>query len=31
VNNVADKHYELIQGYNTPGRQFFVALEYAGK
>ena len=31
VSNVADKQYELVQGYNTPGRQFFVALEYAGK
>jgi vitamin B12 transporter len=31
LNNVADKRYELVQGFNTPGRQFFVALEYAAK
>jgi vitamin B12 transporter len=31
LNNAADRQYELVQGYNTPGRQFFVALEYAGK
>ena len=31
VNNVANKRYELVQNYNTSGRQFFVALEYAAK
>ncbi|WP_051242654.1 TonB-dependent receptor domain-containing protein [Azohydromonas australica] len=31
LNNVADKRYELVQGFNTPGRKFFVALEYAAK
>jgi len=29
LNNVADKHYELVQGYNTPGRNLFVALAYS--
>ncbi|NML14929.1 TonB-dependent receptor domain-containing protein [Azohydromonas caseinilytica] len=31
VNNVADKRYELAYGYNRPGREVFVALEYAAK
>ncbi len=29
LNNATDKPYELAQGYNTPGRNVFVALEYA--
>lgn len=31
VSNVTDKDYTLSQGFNTPGRKFFVALEYAAK
>jgi vitamin B12 transporter len=31
LNNVADKKYELNRNYNTPGRNVFVALEYAAK
>ena len=31
VNNVADKRYELAQGYNTPRRNLFVALEFASQ
>ena len=27
-NNVFDKQYELVQGYNTPGSNVFVALQY---
>jgi len=30
LNNAADKRYELVQGYNTPGRNLFVSLAYAG-
>ena len=30
-NNVFDKQYELSQGYNTPGSNVFVSLEYAPK
>lgn len=29
VNNATDKRYELVQGYNTPRRNVFVALNYA--
>ena len=28
-NNVLDKKYELVRGYNTPGSNVFVLLEYA--
>jgi vitamin B12 transporter len=31
LNNAGDRHYELAQGYNTPGRNAFVALEYAAR
>lgn len=31
LNNAGDKHYELVQGYNTPRRNLFVALDYAAK
>ncbi|WP_157267586.1 TonB-dependent receptor domain-containing protein [Azohydromonas aeria] len=31
LNNLTDKGYELAHGYNTPGRNLFVALEYAPK
>jgi vitamin B12 transporter len=31
LNNVGDKRYELINGYNTPRRNLFVALEYAAR
>ncbi|WP_066332622.1 TonB-dependent receptor domain-containing protein [Azohydromonas lata] len=31
LNNVTDKGYELAHGYNTAGRNFFLALEYAAK
>jgi vitamin B12 transporter len=31
LNNAGDRHYELAQGYNTPGRNVFVALEYAAR
>lgn len=27
-NNVTDKRYELVQGYNTPGSNVFVSLRY---
>jgi vitamin B12 transporter len=27
-NNVLDQHYELVQGYNTPGSNLFVAVRY---
>ncbi|MDE2397986.1 MAG: TonB-dependent receptor [Burkholderiales bacterium] len=29
LDNVADKSYELAQGYNTPGRNLFVGLKYS--
>lgn len=29
LNNVADRKYELVQGYNTPGSNLFVSLAYA--
>jgi vitamin B12 transporter len=29
LNNALDKHYELVQGYNTPRRNLFVALAYS--
>ena len=28
LNNVSDRAYETTQGYNQPGRQFFVTLRY---
>lgn len=31
LNNATDKDYELVQGYNTPRRNVFVAIEYAAK
>lgn len=31
VNNVGDRAYETAQGYNQPGRQFFVTVRYAPK
>jgi len=30
-NNIADKHYELAQGYNTPGSNAFISLQYQPK
>ncbi len=27
-NNVLDKQYELVRGYNTPGANVFVSVEY---
>lgn len=30
-NNVADRDYELVQNYNTPGSNLFVALQYQPK
>lgn len=29
LNNLANKRYELVQGYNTPGSNLFVSLAYA--
>lgn len=29
VNNLLDKRYELVQGYNTPGANVFVGIRYA--
>jgi vitamin B12 transporter len=29
LNNLADKRYELVQGYNTPGSNLFVSLSYS--
>ncbi|MFZ2651106.1 MAG: TonB-dependent receptor [Burkholderiaceae bacterium] len=29
LNNAGDRRYELAQGYNTPSRNVFVALQYA--
>ena len=31
LSNAGDKRYELINGYNTPRRNLFVALEYAAR
>ena len=31
LSNLADKRYELVQFYNTPGRNAFVALTYAAR
>lgn len=31
VDNVTDKQYELVRGYNTPGRSLFVTLSYLPK
>lgn len=31
VDNVTDKQYELVRGYNTPGRSLFVTLSYSPK
>ncbi|MGH8771838.1 MAG: TonB-dependent receptor domain-containing protein, partial [Burkholderiales bacterium] len=30
-NNVFDKDYELARGFNTPGSNVFVSLEYSAK
>jgi vitamin B12 transporter len=30
LNNVTDKRYELVQGYDTPGSNLFVSLSYSG-
>ena len=27
-NNVTDKHYELVQFYNTPGSNVFVSIKW---
>lgn len=29
IDNVADRQYELVRGYNTPGRSLFLTLRYA--
>lgn len=29
LNNLIDKRYELVQGYNTPGSNLFVSLSYS--
>lgn len=31
LGNVTDKHYELVQGYNTPGRNVFIGVQYAAR
>jgi len=31
LNNVADKAYETVYGYNQPGRELYVSLRYAPK
>ena len=31
LNNVGDREYETAQGYNQPGRQFFLTLRYSPK
>jgi vitamin B12 transporter len=31
LNNVADKSYETVYGYNQPGREGFVTLRYSGR
>lgn len=31
LNNLADKLYELVNGFNTPGRNVYLALEYAAR
>ncbi|KPV39063.1 hypothetical protein AN478_12170 [Thiohalorhabdus denitrificans] len=31
ANNILDKDYELAQGYNTHGREFFVSLSYGAR
>ena len=30
VNNVADRNYQTVLGYNQPGREGFVVLRYSG-
>ena len=30
-NNVLDRDYELVRGYNTPGSNVFLSLDYAGR
>ena len=29
VENLLDQQYQLVNGYNTPGRSLFVAVRYA--
>ena len=29
LNNLGNKQYETVQGYNRPGRELFVSLRYA--
>ncbi|MFM2055113.1 MAG: hypothetical protein RL456_3150 [Pseudomonadota bacterium] len=31
LNNIGDKRYELVNGFNTPGRNVYVALEYTAR
>jgi vitamin B12 transporter len=31
LNNLADKRYETVYGYNQPGRQVFLALRYRAR
>lgn len=31
LNNATDKRYKLVNGFNTPGRNVYVALEYAAR
>lgn len=31
IDNVADREYELVRGYNTPGRSLFLTLRYAAR
>lgn len=31
IDNVTDKQYELVRGYNTPGRSLFLTLRYSPK
>jgi len=30
LNNLADRQYETVYGYNQPGREFYVTLRYSG-
>ena len=31
VSNLGDKRYELAQGYNTPGREALLTVNFSGK
>jgi vitamin B12 transporter len=31
IENMLDKHYQLLDGYNTPDRSFFIRLSYQAK